>query len=179
MKERTLESQRVYEGRRINLRLDTVELSSGRQTTREVVEHPDCVAIVAIDSADNVILVRQFRSPAGKVLLEIPAGSIEPGEEPLESAVRELEEETGYTARKLERICGFYSSPGYSTEFLHVFLATDLEPGPKRPQENEIIDAVPIPLGQIPGLIASGEVCDAKSIAGLLVVIAGGKEVKK
>jgi len=179
MEERILDSKQIYEGRRINLRLDTVELASGRQTTREVVEHPDCVAIVAIDSKNNVILVRQFRSPVGKVLLEIPAGGIEPGEQPVESALRELEEETGYIAKRMERVCGFYSGPGYSTEFLHIFLATELEPGPKHPQEDEIIETVSIPLEQIPGLIASGEVCDAKSIASLLVVILGCKEVKK
>jgi len=179
MEERTLESERIYEGRILALRVDRVVLPGGRETTREVVEHPDCVAIVAIDSKNNVILVRQFRSPVGKVLLEIPAGCIEPGEQPVQSALRELEEETGYTAGKMERICGFYSGPGYSTEFLHIFLATELEPGSKRPQEDEIIETETIPLEQIPGLIASGEVCDAKSIAGLLVVIIGGKEVQK
>lgn len=179
MKERTLDSKRIYEGRILALRVDRVALHSGRETTREVVEHPDCVAIVAIDSEDNVILVRQFRQPVGRVMLEIPAGGIEPGEQPLQSAIRELEEETGYTAGRMERIGGFYSSPGYSTEFLHLFLATELEHGLSHPEGDEIIEVVPIPLGQVPSLIESGEVCDAKSVAGLLTVIFGSKEVKK
>jgi len=179
MEERTLDSKRIFDGRVLSLRVDRVLLPNGRETTREVVEHTDCVAIVAIDSQDNVILVRQYRTPAGRVLVEIPAGGIEPGEQPIESAIRELEEETGHTAGKVERIGGFYSSPGYSTEFLHLFLATELEHGPRRPQEDEIIEVVPIPLRQIPSLITSGQVCDAKSISGLLTVIFGRNEVQK
>ena len=170
MKERTLESKRIYEGRILSLRVDRVLLPNGRETTREVVEHPDCVAIVAMDSQDNVILVRQYRSPVGMVLLEIPAGGIEPGEQPLQSAIRELEEETGHTAGRMERLGGFYSSPGYSTEFLHLFLATELEPGPSRAQEDEIIEVVPIPLKQVRSLITSGELRDSKSIAGLFAL---------
>jgi ADP-ribose pyrophosphatase len=177
--ERTLETERIYEGRRVSLRVDTVELPSGRRTKREVVEHPDCVAIVAIDSEDNVLLVRQFRQAVGRVLLEIPAGGIEPGEEPEESVLRELEEETGYIAGKLERLGGFYSSPGYSTEFLHLFMATELEKGHAGPREDEIIEVVPIPWPKIPSLISSGEISDAKSIAGLFTVIIGCKEVNR
>jgi ADP-ribose pyrophosphatase len=169
--ERVLESQQIYEGREVSLRVDKVVLPGGRKTTREVVEHVDCVAVVALDSEDNVLLVRQFRHPAGRVLLEIPAGGIEPGEEPSDSAVRELEEETGYRAQKLERLGGFYSSPGFCTEYLHLFLATELEEGRRGANEEEIIEVVPIPLREVPNLIASGEICDAKSIAGLLRVL--------
>lgn len=171
MEERTLESKRIYQGRQVNLRLDTVVLPSGRSTTREVVEHADCVAIVALDSEDNAILVRQFRKPAQRVLLEIPAGGIEPGEGPIQCALRELEEETGYIAAKLERLGGFYSSPGFCTEFLHLFLATELKKGASGADEDEIIEVVPIPLAQIPNLISSGEICDAKSIAGFFALL--------
>ena len=170
MEERTLESQQIYEGRIVGLRVDNVVLPGGRETTREVVAHPDCVAIVAIDNQDNAILVRQFRHAVERELLEIPAGCIEPGEEALQSAIRELEEETGYTAARMERLGGFYSSPGYSTEFLHLFLATGLELGPCQPQEDEIIEVVSIPLAKIPALIVSGAVCDAKSIAGFFAL---------
>jgi len=173
MEESTLDSKRIYEGRIVDLRVDTVMLPSGRETTREVVAHSECVAIVAIDAEDNVILVRQFRHAVGRELLEIPAGGIQPGEQPLESAIRELEEETGYIAGSMERIGGFYSSPGYSTEFLHLFLATELEPGPSHAREDEVIEVVPIPLKQVRSLIVSGDVCDAKTIAGLLTVIIG------
>lgn len=179
MEEKLLASKRIYEGRLVNLRQDAVLLSSGRETVREVVEHPNCVAIVAINSEDNVVMVRQFRKPVEGVLLEIPAGVIEPDEEPQQCALRELEEETGYMAGKMERIGGFYSSPGYSTEFLHLFLATDLQRGSTRPDEDEIIEVVSIPWEQIPGLIVAGEVCDAKSIVGLFTVAFSCEEVKK
>lgn len=179
MEEKLLASKRIYEGRLVNLRQDAVLLSSGRETVREVVEHPNCVAIVAIDSEDNVVMVHQFRKPVEGVLLEIPAGVIEPGEEPQQCALRELEEETGYMAGKMERIGGFYSSPGYSTEFLHLFLATDLQKGSTHPDEDEIIEVVSIPWEQIPGLIVAGEVCDAKSIVGLFTVAFSCEEVKK
>jgi len=170
MEERTLESTQIYEGRLVNLRVDKVVLPGGRETTREIVEHSDCVAIVAIDAEDNVILVRQFRHAVARELLEIPAGGIEPGEEPLQGALRELEEEIGYIAGRMERLGGFYSSPGYSTEFLHLFLATKLSPSPSRAQKDEIIEVVPIPLKQVRSLITSGELRDAKSIAGFFVL---------
>lgn len=169
--ERTIESERIYKGREVGLRLDKIVLPGGRKTTREVVEHVDCVAIVALDSEDNVLLVRQFRHPAGRVLLEIPAGGIDPGEEPSDSAIRELEEETSYHAQKLERLGGFYSSPGFCTEYLHLFLATELEECRRSADEDEITEVVAIPLREIPSLIASGEICDAKSIAGLLRIL--------
>jgi ADP-ribose pyrophosphatase len=168
MEEQILDSRQIYDGRLVKLRLDRVVLQGGRETTREVVEHPDCVAIIALDAEDNVILVRQFRHAVEKELLEIPAGVIEPGEEPLKSALRELAEESGYIAGRIERLGGFYSSPGYSTEFLHLFLATELKPGPSQAQEDEILEVVPIPLEQVHRLIESGEIRDAKSIAGLL-----------
>ncbi len=170
MEEQTLDSRQIYDGRRVKLRLDRVMLHSGRETTREVVEHPDCVAIVALDAEDNVILVRQFRHAVAKELLEIPAGGIEPGEEPLKSALRELAEESGYIAGSIKRLGGFYSSPGYSTEYLHLFLATEIKPGPSQAQEDEILEVVPIPLKQVHRLITSGEIQDAKSIAGLLAL---------
>ena len=170
MEERTLESTQIYEGRLVNLRVDKVMLPGGRETTREIVEHSDCVAIVAIDAEDNVILVRQFRHAVARELLEIPAGGIEPGEEPLQSALRELAEETGYIAGRMERLGGFYSSPGYATEFLHLFLATELQKASSRVREDEIIEVVPIPLKQVRSLITSGELRDAKSIAGFFVL---------
>ena len=179
MDERTIDSTRMYEGRLVSLRRDRVVLSSGRETTREVVEHGNCVAIVALDAEDNVILVRQYRKPVGRVLLEIPAGGVDPGEEPQESAHRELMEETGYTAGSMEKIGGFYSSPGYCTEFLHLFLATDLQRGDACPDADEIIEVVTVPLLAIPSLIVSGELCDAKSIAGLFTVAFGREEDTK
>ncbi|MCD5412565.1 MAG: NUDIX hydrolase [Dehalococcoidia bacterium] len=170
-REKLLDSKHVYQGRRINLRIDGIELPSGRKTTREIVEHSNCVAIVVVDAAENVILVRQHRSAAGQDLLEIPAGKIDPGESPLVCAQRELREETGYLAGKVEALGGFYASPGYSTEYLYLYLATELEPVPEAPDADEIMDVVRVPLAGIPEMIASGEIRDAKTLVGLLRLI--------
>ena len=146
-------------------------MPSGGKTKREIVEHGGCTAIVAIDSEDNVLLVRQYRKPVEKVLLEIPAGGIEPDEDPLLGARRELEEETGFTAEKWERLSTFYTSPGFCTEYMHLYLATGLRPVKRAADDDENIELVRVPLRKAPELIASGEVCDAKSIAGLLMVL--------
>ena len=169
--EPTVSSERVYEGRILSLRLDTVELPGGKKTRREIVEHVECVAIVVLDSEENVLMVRQFRKPVERALLEIPAGGVEEGEEPLDCVRRELQEETGYLARRIERLGGFYSAPGYCTEFLHLYLATDLMPGNLDAEEDENIEVVVVPLSRVSQLIACGEICDAKSIAGLLTYL--------
>ncbi len=168
IEEKTLSSQLIYDGRAVKLRVDTVQMPDGRQTTREIVEHSDCVAIVAIDADDNVLLVNQFRHPVEKELLEIPAGGIDAKEDPVAAVRREMQEETGYLPRKVERLGGFFSSPGYCTEYLHLYLATDLTPNQLYAEDTEGIRLVRAPIAKIPGLIASGNICDAKSIAGLL-----------
>jgi len=169
--EKTLSSRRIYEGRAVRLRVDTVELSGGRQTTREVVEHEDCVAIVAVDDKDNILLVKQFRKPVEKALLEIPAGGIDPGETPEDCVRREMREETGFLPQKVEKLGGFYSSPGFCTEYLYLYLATDLVHSPLQAEDTDGISLVRTPLAQIPELIASGAIVDAKSIAGLLTFL--------
>ena len=169
--EKTLSSRLIYDGRAVRLRVDTVRMPSGRETTREIVEHGDCVAIIAIDDEDNVLLVNQFRKPVEKKLLEIPAGGIEPGEEPADCVRRELREETGFLPRRVERLGGFYSAPGYCTEYLHLYLATELVPSPLQAEDSESIKLVRVPLSEITGLITSGSICDAKSIAGLLMFL--------
>jgi ADP-ribose pyrophosphatase len=169
--EKKLSAQQIYHGRAVNLRLDTVEKPSGTKTTREIVEHSDCVAVVVIDGQDNVLLVRQFRYAVGKFLLEIPAGGIDPGEEPIDCVRRELQEEIGYLPRKIYKLGGFYAIPGYGTEYLHYYLASDLVPSRLIAEDTEGIELVPVPPDQIPQLIASGEICDAKSIAALLMFL--------
>jgi ADP-ribose pyrophosphatase len=166
--ERVLSSQEVCHGRAVNLRVDQVEKPSGKRTTREIVEHSDCVAVVALDDQDNVLLVRQFRHAVGKFLLEIPAGGIEPGEEPIDCVRRELQEEIGYLPQKIDELGGFYAIPGYGTEYLHCYLASNLVPGRLVAEDTDAIELVRVPRDQIPQLIASGEICDAKSIAALL-----------
>ncbi len=169
--EETLSSQLIYDGRVVKLRVDSVQMSNGRQTTREIVEHSDCIAVVVIDKNNNVLLVKQFRKPVEKELLEIPAGGIDPGEDSEEAVSRELREEIGYMPRKVQRLGGFYSAPGYSSEYLYLYLATDLVPSQLIAEDTEEINVVRVPIEEIPDLIASGRICDAKSIAGLLTYL--------
>lgn len=169
--ERTLKSENIYRGKILSLRIDTVDLPSGRQTKREIVEHGACTATVALDSEDNVLLVKQYRKPVERELLEIPAGGVDPGEEPIDSAGRELEEETGYSAVSWEKLGSFYTSPGFCTEEMHVYLARGLSPAIRDADDDESIEVIRVPLSNIPELITSGDICDAKSIAGLLMAL--------
>jgi len=168
LREVTIASRRLYEGRIVNLRVDTVRLEDGRITEREIVEHRGAVAVVALDEDDNVLLVRQFRKPTERELLEIPAGTLEEGEEPASCARRELAEETGYQAGLLEPMGGFYSSPGFCTEYIHLYLATDLSPSSARAEYDEAIELIRVPLPEALRMIGRGEICDAKTIVGLL-----------
>ena len=175
MPEKKLSRQQSYQGRAVNLHIDTVEKPGGKTTQREVVEHSDCVAVVVVDREDNVVLVRQYRYPVGKFLLEIPAGGINPGEEPLDCVRRELQEEIGCFPQKIDKLGGFYSIPGYGTEYLHCYLATELVPSRLIAEDTEEIEVVRVPVKEIPRLLASGEICDAKSIAALLAFLATRK----
>lgn len=169
--EKTLSSQPIFAGRALRLRVDTVLKPDGSETTREVVEHDECVAFVPVDADDNILLVSQFRSPVGKELLEIPAGGIDNGETPEDAVRREMREETGYLPGKVEKMGGFYSAPGYSDEYLHLYLAADFTSAPLHAEDTDNITLVRVSLAQIPSLITSGSICDAKSIAGLLVYL--------
>lgn len=165
-----LSSEYMYNGHLLNLRLDRVVLPDGKETVREIVEHPGAVAVIPLYSEGTVTLVRQFRDPAKARLLEVPAGTRHRGESPADCARRELQEETGVTAASLERIAGFYVSPGYSTEFIEVFLATGLSQGSPSTEEDEFIEVVTLPLDEAVGMISSGEIRDAKTVASLLLV---------
>lgn len=169
--EKRLASQRVYKGRGVNMRVDTIEGAGGKETTREVVEHSDGVAVVVVDGDGDVLLVRQYRYAVGRFLLEVPAGGIDPGEEPVDTVRRELQEETGYLPGKIDQLGGFYPIPGYGTEYLHCFLATDLVASRLVAEDTESIELVRVPSREVPGLITSGEVCDAKSVAALLLFL--------
>jgi len=161
----------IFTGRVVKLRVDAIRLPTGRETTREIVEHEDCVAIVAVDNDNNVLLVRQYREAVEKDLLEIPAGGIDPGESPEEAVRREMREETGFLPNKVEPLGGFYSSPGYSSEWLYLYLAADLVPSPLVADDTEGITLEKVPADKVAGLIMSGAICDAKSIAGLLTYL--------
>jgi len=167
---RLLESRRVFTGRLINVRLDTVTTADGSDGVREVVEHPGAVLIVALDGEDNLLLVRQYRHPVGKRLCELPAGTLDEGEDPTACAERELREETGLRPRSLERLGGFFLSPGYCNEYIHVFLATDLEESPLDTGDEDDLRALRLPLVKVLRMVESGEIEDAKSIAALLLL---------
>lgn len=165
-------SRIAFRGRAFTVRVDTVTKPNGIVTTREIVEHPDCVVIVALDSELNCLLEKQVRPAAGKELLELPAGGIDPGETPDDCVRRELREETGYMPGHIKRLGGFFSAPGFCTEYLHLYLAMDLELSPLHASDTDEITVVRVPLEKTAGLVSSGAIEDAKSIAGLLTVLA-------
>jgi len=169
--EPTIDSKDIYQGRIVKLRVDTVKLPSGRTTTREIVEHEDAVCVVPIDENNNVLMVRQYRKAARLNLLEVPAGGVEAGESPEETVLRELQEEVSVTSGSLRKLSGFWVSPGWATEFMHAYLATDLTPASLPADDDEYISVERVPLDSIPGLIESGEIQDSKSIASLLLAL--------
>lgn len=168
MTEKTLSRKVVFKGRALKMRIDTVLTSDGRRSTREIVERSDCVAVIAVDADNNILLERQYRQAINKELLEIPAGGIDIGEEPEAAVVREMREETGFRPQKVKKLGGFYSSPGYTTEYLHLYLVTDLVPDPLSAEDTNSIEVIRVPPAQVPVMIASGKIEDSKTIAGLL-----------
>lgn len=168
MIEKCLESEVLYDGRILRLRRDKVMLSNGATALREVVEHPGAVGIIATNQ-DEVILVRQYRYPVGAELLEIPAGKLEPGESPEECARRELREETGLLASRLEHVCSFHTSPGFSNEVLHLFWASGLTHAWPHPDGDEQLSVERLKLSEARKKILAGEIRDAKTITALLL----------
>ena len=167
----TLQSTSIYQGTILGVRKDDVRMPNGRLTVREVVEHSDSVCMVPLDAAGNVVLVRQYRKPTERVLLEVPAGGIEPGESPEDAALRELQEEIDHTAGNLRPLSGFWLAPGWCDEFMYAFLATDLRRSNLEQDYDEIVETVRVPLVDTLQLMASGEIQDAKSIASLLLAM--------
>jgi ADP-ribose pyrophosphatase len=168
LSEELVSSRRVYDGRVVSLRVDRVRLPSGRETEREIVEHRGAVGIVAVDGDGEVLLVRQYRSALGMTLLEIPAGTLGEDEDVRDCAFRELREETGYSATRMEELYVFCSSPGFSNERIWLFLATGLSQATQRTETDEIIEVVRLPLEKALEMVAEGEIFDGKSILGLI-----------
>ena len=168
--ERTLSSRLLHEGRHFSFLSDEVELPDGRRTHRDIVRHPGAVAIVPMLSEDEVALVRQYRYAAGKALLEIPAGTLEPGESPLECAARELREETGYEAGEIEELLSCYMAPGYSSEVIHFYVARGLVEVGGEQELDEIINKEILRLSEVLRMILENTIEDAKTIVGILAL---------
>jgi ADP-ribose pyrophosphatase len=164
-----IESESIYKGRAFDIRRDTVRLPDGRTTKLDVVEHIGSAVIIPVDDQGNMYFVRQYRHAARLDMLELPAGTLEPGEDPLVCAKREVREETGMASNHIREIGGFYLAPGYSTEFMRVYLATDLYHDPLEADEDEFLRVEKMPVKDAIKLAESGGLPDAKSLAALLL----------
>lgn len=160
----------IHKGKIVNLRIDAVELPNGKTATREVVEHMGAVAVVPLTDDGDILMVKQYRHPVGKILLEIPAGKLDPGEDPQHCVERELLEETGMMAGECKLLFSIYTSPGFSNEILHIYLAKNLTYKGQQLDEDEFVEIEKINLDKAVEMIYSGEINDAKTIAGIVAV---------
>jgi len=172
--EKTLTSKLLHKGRHFNFKTDEIQLSSGKTTTHDIVDHPGAVAIVPILDDGRILLVKQYRYTTGKELLEIPAGTLEKGEAPDNCARRELKEETGYTAGSMKKILAMYMAPGYSNEVIHLYFATALKAGESHAEEDEDISLEVYSADELLEGIEKNTIEDAKTIAGVLIYLTRG-----
>lgn len=169
LKEVFISSEKILDGKIIKVSVDTVRLPNGKKATRELVKHPGAVAVVPILSDERVVLVRQFRYPVNSITLEIPAGKLDAGEHPDHCVLRELKEETGYIANKIEKVTSIYTAPGFSNEIIHLYIAKDLQPDKMCPDEDEFINVEIYSRNDIKSMIHEGKIIDAKTLTGLLL----------
>ena len=167
--EKTLARETLYRGRIVNVRLDRVALANGKAVVREVVEHPGGVAVLPLEDNGTVTMVRQFRYPGGEVLTEIPAGKLEPGEDPESCGRRELREEAGFVAKSFESLAVIQPSPGYCQEKLHLYLARDLTFLGLKPDEDEFLEILKLPFDRALKLASDGQIPDAKTALAILL----------
>ncbi|MFD0586830.1 NUDIX domain-containing protein [Paenibacillus sp. GCM10027627] len=165
-REDTISSEQIFKGRVISLQVDTVSLPDGRSATREIVKHPGAAAVMALLDG-KLLVVDQFRKPLDKCQVEIPAGKLDPGEDPMEAAARELEEETGFVAKSLKLVNSFYTSPGFADEKLYLYFADQLERGTQRLDEDEDVRVEAITVEEADELVAAGRISDAKTLLAL------------
>lgn len=168
MCEKTVSSQSIFQGVIVNLRVDRVTLPNGAGANREVVSHPGGVCVVPYHDDGTVTMVRQFRYPFGQTVLELPAGKLERGEDHRLAGIRELEEETGLTAGEFQYLGGLMSSPGFSDEVIHIYLARALRQGPCHPDPDEFLEICRLPFEALVEQAMDGRLQDAKTVAGLL-----------
>jgi ADP-ribose pyrophosphatase len=167
--EKTLKTEIIYKGKKVSFQRDEVELQSGRKTQREFITHHGSAAIIPMLTDRQIILIKQYRYAVKNTLYEIPAGTMEAGETPVQCAHRELTEETGYTAKSLEKLIQFYPSPGISNELMYLFLAKDLEKVDKKPSSDETLEVVEAGIDDAIEMIRNGKIIDAKTICGILL----------
>lgn len=165
--EKTIASEKIYDGVIIKVEKLTVALENGQTSTREIVRHQGASAVVPVTSDGSFVLTRQYRKPNEFYSIEIPAGKLDPGEDPLDCAKRELEEETGYRAGKLSKLFSIKSTPGFSDEIIHIFMATELEQGQLSPDEDEFITTFIVTQKEAAEMIKDGRITDGKTISGL------------
>lgn len=167
--EKTVKEERKYTGNIINVDKVTVLLPSGKEATRDVVRHPGAAVVVPITDNGNILLVRQYRKPCEMISLEIPAGKLDKGEDPIVCAERELEEETGYRAENLHKVMSIHSTPGFSDEVLHMYVATGLTEHEACPDDDEFITCGEYSVSECIFMIKNGEITDAKTIIGVFL----------
>ncbi|HEX2621446.1 MAG TPA: NUDIX hydrolase [Phototrophicaceae bacterium] len=170
MEETIISTRKIYSGRIVNLELHEVVLPDGKLGKREQIYHPGAAAVVALDEQQNILLVRQFRLAAKQITIEIPAGTLYPEEPPEECAAREMQEETGYKPGLLEPLGGFFVAPGYTTEYIHLFLATQLIPSSLTGDQDEFIEVLRMSFDDALRMIDAGEIIDGKTMTGILRV---------
>lgn len=159
----------LYKGKIFDVVLEKVTLPNGAIKDREIVRHPGAAAMVPLLDDGKVVLIRQYRHAVGKFLWEIPAGTLEPGEEAVECARRELAEETGYEAARFDKLAEILPAPGYTDEHIHIFLASGLTPVEQSLEDDEVLQTLPAPFDTVLEMITKGEIQDAKTITGLLL----------
>jgi ADP-ribose pyrophosphatase len=173
----TIDSARVFEGRVFNVRVDRVRYSDGAEHRLDIVEHPGSVVILASPAPEQLVLVRQYRHPAGRLLWELPAGTAEPGELPAAGAARELAEETGYRAGRIRAIGSLFMTPGFCDEIMHFFYAEELQAGPQSLDDDERIEVMTFTREAAWRLVASGDIADVKTVLALLWMPSGQGEI--
>ena len=170
MREDILSTETIFDGRIVHLKVHTVQLPDGGTSRREIIHHQGAVAIVAVDEQQHVLLVKQFRLGANRETIEIPAGILEPNEDPLEAVARELREETGYRPVRLESLGGMYVAPGYTTEYIHLYYASGYEKAPLTQDADEFVEPLRIPLTEAVAMVENGEINEGKSMVTLLKI---------
>ena len=169
--EKTINSENIFNGKILKLRVDEVMLSNGEKTTREIVKNNRAVAIIQIKKKKKMFLVKQFRKAIEKELIELPAGKIEKEEDPKDCALRELEEEIGYKAGHIQKLLSIYTSPGFSNEIIHIYVARDLKKTKINRDDDELMDIIEVSINEAKNMMDEGKIMDAKTITGILAYL--------